>query len=218
MEKHERAADAGSQTLSRGLAALALIGESRIPLTINDLAAALGVNRSAAYRLVRTLERHRFVQRSLTGDLTLGVRLAAFGQSVSRDLQAAALPELQRVADDLQMTAFLVVFDGEEAVTLLSVEPRNAATFVAQRPGRRHPIGRGSPGRVIQSIVDPAHHPPARYELSHDEVIAGLSAIAVPLRSGRAASIAVLYATRPVEVELIVDRLEAASALISATG
>ena len=71
---------------------------------------------------------------------------------------------------------------------------------------------------MIQSIVDPAHHPPARYELSHDEVIPGLSAIAVPLRSGRAASIAVLYATRPVEVELIVDRLEAASALISATG
>ncbi|MBX3099521.1 MAG: helix-turn-helix domain-containing protein [Salinibacterium sp.] len=208
---------AGSQTLSRGLAALALIGESRTPLTINDLAARLGANRSAAYRLVRTLEQHRFVQRSSSGELTLGVRLAAFGQSVSRDLQAAALPELQCVADELQMTAFLVVFDGEEAVTLLSVEPRNAAMFVAQRPGRRHPVGHGSPGRVIQSLLSPEEHPPARYEITHDEVIPGLSAIAVPLRSDRPASIAVLYATRPVDVTRIAAELESAAARITAS-
>lgn len=216
METFNGPGEAGSQTLSRGLAALALIGESRSPLMINDLARELGVNRSAAYRLVRTLEHHRFVQRNLNGELTLGVRLAAFGQSVSRDLQAVALPELQRVADVLQLTAFLVVFDGEEAVTLLSVEPRNAATFVAQRPGRRHPVGRGAPGRVIQSLLDPDHYPPAQYELSHDEVILGLSAIAVPIRSGRPASIAVLYATRDVEVAEIVDELDAASARIAA--
>ena len=212
----EPPSDVGSQTLSRGLDALALIGESRTPVTINDLAAQLDVNRSAAYRVVRTLERHRFVQRNTSGELTLGVRLAAFGQSVSRELQAVALPELQRVADALGLTAFLVVFDGQDAVTLLTVEPRNAATFVAQRPGRRHPVGRGAPGRVIQSILDPDGHPPAHYEQSHDEVILGLSAIAVPIRSGRPASIAVLYATRELNVAEIVDELDAASTRIAA--
>jgi DNA-binding IclR family transcriptional regulator len=207
--------DAGSQTLSRGLAALAIIGETRTPLMINDLAARLGVNRSAAYRLVRTLEQHRFVQRKSTGELALGVRLAAFSQTVSRDLQTAALPELQRIADELEMTAFLVVYDGAEVVTLLSVEPRHAATFVAQRPGRRHPVGRGAPGRVIESLLYPNEHPPARHELSHDEVIPGLSAIAVPLRSDRPASIAVLYATRPVDVSTIAGTLERASEAIA---
>ena len=216
VERTESAGDPGSQTLSRGLDALALIGESRTPATINDLAVQLGVNRSAAYRVVRTLERHRFVQRSPSGELTLGVRLAALGQTVSRELQVVALPVLQRVADALQMTAFLVVYDGEEAVTLLSVEPRNAATFVAQRPGRRHPVGRGAPGRVIQSMLSPHEHPAARHEQSRDEVIPGLSAIAVPLRSERPASIAVLYATRAVDVPGIVEMLEEASASIAA--
>lgn len=210
------APDAGSQTLSRGLAALALIGESRTPLTINQLAEKLGTNRSAAYRLVRTLEQHRFVQRSSRGELELGVRLAAFGQSVSRDLQAAALPELQRVADELGMTAFVVLYDGEEVVTLLSVEPRHAATFVAQRPGRRQAVGHGAPGRVIESLLNPEARPRTRFEMSHDEVIPGLSAIAVPLRSDRPASIAVLYATRPVDVDNIAGVLERASALIAA--
>lgn len=203
--------DPGSQTLSRGLAALALIGESSRSLTINDLAAALGVNRSAAYRVVRTLEQHRFIHRDGEGQLSLGVRLAAFGQAISRDIQAAALPELQRVADTLLMTAFLVVFDGEEAVTLLSVEPSTAATFVAQRPGRRHPIGRGAPGRVLQSQLDPIGYPAARFESSHDEVIPGLSAIAIPLAASRPTSIAVLYATRDVDTSTIVAELESAA-------
>jgi DNA-binding IclR family transcriptional regulator len=205
----------GSQTLSRGLAALALIGESRSSLTINDLAEGLGVNRSAAYRIVRTLEQHRFVQRGPSGELQLGLRLAAFGQGVARQLQAAAQPHLQRVADELEMTAFLVVFDGEEVVTLLSVEPTRAATYITQRPGRRQQLGHGAPGKVIQSVLDPRTHPPARFESTHDEVIPGLSAIAVPLSVGRPASIAVLFATRPIDAEATAAALERAASEIA---
>ncbi|MET0782502.1 MAG: helix-turn-helix domain-containing protein [Microbacterium sp.] len=210
------AAEPGSQTLSRGLSALALIGDAQSPLMINDLAAGLGVNRSAAYRIVRTLEQHRFVQRQPGGELELGVRLAAFGQGVSRDLQSAARPHLQAVADELEMTAFLVASDGHDVVTLLSVEPQHAATFVAQRPGRRQPVGHGAPGRVIRSVLHPEEYPPARFETTHDEVIAGLSAIAVPLHVDQPASIAVLFATRPIDAAAVARSLENAATLISA--
>jgi DNA-binding IclR family transcriptional regulator len=187
----------GSQTLARGLHALALIGESDAPVTVAELTEQLGIHRSMTYRLVRTLEEFGFVERRSNGSLGIGVRMATLTRSIARDLQAAANPELVRLANTLRMTAFIVTYDGEEAVTLLTVEPQNAITTVAQRPGSRHPIDRGAPGRVIRSQLRPDDFPPKEYEWSQDEVFAGLTSLAVPLRTNdaRPASLAILYVT-----------------------
>ena len=56
---------------------------------------------------------------------------------------------LAKLAEDLQMTAFLVVADGDEAVTIDSVEPTSLNAHVAYRPGTRHPIDRGAPGLAL---------------------------------------------------------------------
>lgn len=209
---------AGSQTLARGLAALALIGESDVPITVRELAEHLGIHRSMAYRLVATLEQSGFVVRAGGGELQIGIRLVGVARAAARDVQAVALPELLAAADELDATVFLAAYDGEAAVTLVSAEPRHANAVVAQRPGSRHPIGRGAPARVIRSVVDPVAHPPARFELSQDEVYAGLAAIAVPLAvpAGRPMAIAALHlAGREVDPEPIVARLEAAARRIS---
>lgn len=205
---------AGSQTLARGLAALALIGESDTAPTVRDVAERLGIHRSMAYRLVATLEQSGFVERAPGGELGIGIRLAGIARAAARDVQTVALPELLAAADELDATVFLAAYDGEAAVTLVSAEPRDAHAVVAQRPGSRHPIGRGAPARVIRSLVDPAAHPPARFERSHDEVYAGLSAIAVPLvvPAARPMAIAALHLTgRDVDPEPIVTRLESAA-------
>ncbi|MGO1544041.1 MAG: IclR family transcriptional regulator [Gulosibacter sp.] len=213
-----RPVEGGSQTLARGLSALTLIGEGETPLSVAALAAELGIHRSMAYRLVRTLEDYGFVERLPSGELELGARLVALARSVAPSLQRAAGPELASIADELDMTSFLVVFDGEAAVTLSSAEPRHADTTVAQRPGSRHAIDKGAPGLVIRSQLHPDEFPPQRFERSHDEVILGISSIAVPvtLPEGRPASIAVLYPPRPLDQERVVDVLEAAARKISA--
>ena len=187
----------GSQTLARGLHALALIGESDTPLTVPKLAEELGIHRSMAYRLVRTLEEFGFIERDSTGNLEIGVRMATLTRSIARDLQTAASPELVVLSNTLGMTAFIVTYDGEQAVTLLAVEPQDAITTVAQRPGSRHPVDRGAPGRVIRSQLRPEEYPAKDFEVSHDEVFAGVTSIAVPLRAkdGRPASLAILYLT-----------------------
>ncbi|SDS01122.1 IclR family transcriptional regulator [Agrococcus carbonis] len=213
MAESEKTA-AGSQTLARGLAALAMIGESDTPITVRELAERLGIHRSMVYRLVATLEQSGFVERTGGGELQIGIRLVGIARTAARDLQTVALPELLAAADELDATVFLAAYDGEAAVTLVSAEPRNAHAVVAQRPGSRHPIGRGAPARVIRSQVDPVAHPPARFEESHDEVYAGLAAIAVPLLlpGGRPMAIAALHlAGRPVDPEPIVARLEGAA-------
>jgi DNA-binding IclR family transcriptional regulator len=86
---------------------------------------------------------------------------------------------------------------------------------VAQRPGSRHPIGQGAPGRAIRGQLRRGTSA-ARYETSHDEVITGLSSIAVPLAvpGQHPASVAVVYLTQSLDVEAIAARLEKAAAAI----
>ncbi|ALD65033.1 ArsR family transcriptional regulator [Arthrobacter sp. LS16] len=211
--------EGGSQTLGRGLEALTLIGESTRPLSVSELAEALGIHRSMAYRLVKTFEQYGFVERMPSGDLELGARLGALARNVAKSLQAAAAPHLATVSDQLQMTALLVVFDGEAAVTLSTAEPRLADATVAQRPGTRHPIDNGAPGRVIRSQLHPEQYPAKDFEFSHDEVIPGLTSIAVPLLlpQGKPAAIAVIYPPRDLDEQHIASVLAEASVRISST-
>jgi DNA-binding IclR family transcriptional regulator len=222
-----------SQTLSRGLTALEILAESDAPLTIAELSERLGLHRSITYRIVRTLEDHRLVVRDGGGGLRLGSRLASLARSVSRELQSAALPELTALASDLAMTAFVAVLDGAEVSTLVSVEPRHTHAAVAQQPGTRHSILIGAPGRAIRSILTVAERTavavllgepvaaeptPEPYATSHDEVIHGLSSVAVPLRVGGypPAAVAVVYLQHEIDVERVADALTAAASNIVA--
>lgn len=220
-----------SQTLSRGIRMLEILADAREPLSIDELAQRLEVHRSVAYRLLRTLEHHRLTVRDSRGRIALGARLAALASGVAHDLQAEALPELTSAANELAMTCFLAVLDGDEIVTLTSVEPRHAIASVAQRPGTRHPIGIGAPGKVILASL-PAHERTgptdaahaaeldevrARgFAISHDEVIPGLRSTAVPLRlpNGQPAALAVVYVSSTRTDDEIARRLMAASASI----
>jgi DNA-binding IclR family transcriptional regulator len=224
---------ASSQTLSRGITALEVLAEAAHPLTIAQLSTQLGLHRSITYRIVRTLEEHGLVVRDAAGALELGPRLAALARAVARDLQTAALPELTAVANELGVTAFLTVLDGDDVITLFSVEPKHAQAAVAQRPGTRHSLKVGAPGIAIQSMLsaadrrrltdrnlsrdeaEPTTFP--GFATSHDEVIRGLSSIAVPLRApGQPpAAVAVVYVDHDADVAAIAERLGRAAAAIA---
>lgn len=220
-----------SQTLSRGIRLLEELADARAPLSIDDLAARVELHRSVAYRLLRTLEDHGLVSRDAAGAVRLGTGLAALAAGVASDLQAEALPELTAAANDLGMTCFLVVLDHEECVTLTSVEPRHAVTTVAQRPGARHAVTRGAPGRAILSQLPPRRWPEAvdarlaaevadvadrGWATSHDEVVPSLRAVAVPLAvQGREpAAVAAVHVATDLDDAAIAARLSAAAETI----
>jgi DNA-binding IclR family transcriptional regulator len=200
-----------SQTLSRGIRALEILAAAPGPLTIAELADAMGVHRSVAYRILRTLEDHSLLVRDDAGRVQPGPGLAVLARGVSRNLQTAALPELTHLANTLDMTAFVAVWDHHDCITLVTVEPRHSGATVAQHPGTRHPINAGAPGIAIQSAMTEAEWDrlntgiPYRaeagearrngYSASHDEVIAGVSSLASPVRvpGGRPAALAVVY-------------------------
>jgi DNA-binding IclR family transcriptional regulator len=198
-----------SQTLARGLRILDLLADAGRPMSVAALADCLGVHRSVAYRLVRTLEDSSLVVRDAAGLYAIGPHVATLARSVATDLQSAARPELQRLADELGMTAFLVVLDRSECVTLLTTEPRTPVASIAQRPGSRHSVLVGAPGIAIQTLLSSADRVShgidepeaaevasareAGYASSHGEVIPGVTAIAAPVAGAVPAAIAVLF-------------------------
>lgn len=224
----------GSQTLDRGLRALEVLADASTPLSIAELADALGIHRSNAYRLLRTLEERRFVVRDDGGLIRLGPRIAALAHGVAPDLHSAATPALTMLAHDLGMTAFLTVLDGEHIITLASIEPANVDASIARNPGVRHPWDRGAPARAIESSLsaaertsafgDPEFHEAALdarrlgYALSSSEVIDGVTSVAVPLRiTGEPpAAIAIVHFRRPDPLSEVVSRLKQAARDITA--
>lgn len=224
-----------SQTLARGIRALEVLAASPAPMTIAELASALGVHRSIAYRIVRTLEDHSLVVRDDAGKLAPGAGLASLARSVSRDLQGAALPELGHLSEQLGMTAFVVVWDHEDCVTLAAVEPQQTGATVAQRPGSRHPVGVGAPGIALQSLFTAAQwaalvptQPHRReaaaartlgYATSEGEVIPGLSSVASPvlIPGKRPAAVAVVYISSPNDTAAIGEAVHAAAQRVEAT-
>ncbi len=220
-----------SQTLSRGIRILEVLADARTPLTIDEIAARLDVHRSVAYRLLRTLEDHRLIGRDASGAVTLGPRMAALAAGVAHDLQAEAIPELTAIANELGMTCFLGVLDGDDCITLASIEPRHAIASVAQRPGARHSVTVGAPGKAILAQLPASQWPldaraslraevdEARvrgYATSHDEVIPTVQSVAVPLalRGQRPSAIAVVHVATNLDDAEIADRLRRSASAI----
>ncbi|MDH6238154.1 helix-turn-helix domain-containing protein [Cryobacterium sp. CG_9.6] len=215
----------GSQTLGRGIRLLEILASADRNMSIAELAGALEVHRSVAYRLLRTLEDHDLVTRDDGGNFALGVGLVALTSGVARNLQQAALPVLNDIANDLGMTCLLAVLvDGGEAVTLASAAPRQTVAVVSYRPGHRHPITRGGPGKAIllglpdsswprdlsQELRDELSAARTRgYASSDGEVVPSLLSIAVPLTlpGQPPASLAVIHIALPRPEAEIAERL-----------
>lgn len=215
-----------SQTLDRGLRILEHLAAAGSPRPIAEIAAEVGLHRSIAYRLLRTLEDHELVDRDLLGRYRLGLGLAALSRGLRTDLQSAALPELTALVARLGMTAFLVVRAGDEAVTITSLEPQHADAHVAYRPGTRHPVDRGAPGLAL---LMPEHPSPSDrsdlqearrtgWAVSRGEVVPGLRSVAAPVLGpdgGARAALAVVFVEDDADVTVLGEAVAAAATRVS---
>ena len=218
-----------SQTLDRGLAVLESIAWATEPPTIDELATEHGVHRSIAYRIVRTLEAHHLMRRDASGRCHAGVRLASLARGVRAPLLTAAVPVLTSLANELGMTSFLVVRDGDDAVTIESIEPQTSEIHLAYRPGIRHPVELGAPGLallaggpVIEGERDDVALARRRgWAVSAGEVIAGLASVAAPIDDGSGmatGAVAVVHlAAADIDTDAVGRRVADAARSIAAT-
>ncbi|WP_431711754.1 IclR family transcriptional regulator [Glutamicibacter uratoxydans] len=223
-----------SQTLSRGVRMLEIVADSPTNLTIAEIAEKMDVHRSIAYRILRTFEDHRLLTRDESGRIRSASGLASLARSVQRELQNTALPELTKLANGLSMTAFLAVWEHDMCTTLISVEPAHSFRAIVHRPGTAHGMDVGAPPVAIMSKYTPAQWDalnngiPYReqvrqarldgYATSENEVIHGVTSIAVPLDTTTTApaALAVVFATSTVQSrEKIVRALKESAITIS---
>lgn len=215
--------NAGSQTLSRGIHMLEIVAANE-PLTIAEISEHLGVHRSIGYRILRTLEEHTLLRRDATGRIHPAAGLTELARGVATNLQTASLPVLTEIANELDMSTFITVAEQQDCFTLATVEPSRSHA-VTQRPGTRHPLQKGAPGMAMLSQFphddvaalgcepDVLQHLATTsadgYAASHDEVIQGVSSIAVPLAMAgqQPAALAVVYPTHTIDLEPVVQRL-----------
>lgn len=184
-------AESTLQTLDRGLTVLEVLAAAMHPMTLSDLASCLNLHRSIVYRLVRTLQHHHLVAHT-PGGYMLGTRTNSLGRTALPIIQQAAKPEIARLAFRVGLSAFLVIRDGREAVTLVSVEVESTWLHHVYGPGVRHPLIIGSPGLAVLAgnpAVDGERHEVTRgrregHVTTFGEVIPNQGTLAAPVYAG----------------------------------
>jgi len=168
-----------SQTLDRGIRVLRELAEAHGGLTVTELAARLGVNRTVMYRLLATLEHHSLVRRDADGRVRLGLGVLGLARRVQPLLRDAALPVLRRLAEEVGATAHLTIADGGEALAVAVVEPSWTDYHVAYRVGARHPLEQGAAGKAI--LLGRAPDGGSTYVETRGEIQAGAHGVAAPV-------------------------------------
>jgi DNA-binding IclR family transcriptional regulator len=187
--------DAGmSKTLHHGLVILEELARRPEGLTVTEVADAVGVHRTVAHRLLRTLEAHQLVRRDEHKRVRLSTGLVSLAESVEHGLRAVALPVLERLAETTQATAHLVVRESAtHARVLLVVEPRRAPMHIAFKPGQSIEMPRGSAAMAILSTEPPSEGERLEvararadgYAISAGEVVPSTVGVSVGVPRGR---------------------------------
>ncbi|HVZ50871.1 MAG TPA: IclR family transcriptional regulator [Pseudolabrys sp.] len=159
--KPAEAADASERylvpALIRGLAILRDLAGERRRLTLTEVAAALQVTRSSAYRLLFTLSHLGYVlfdADTKTYGLGPEVLRLGFGYLAARDLVEVATPHLARLRDRTGWSAHLGELQGREVVYLARIATRRSIASTVH-VGTRLPARATTMGRILLSGLTP---------------------------------------------------------------
>src|SRR6201993_709543 len=139
----------GSQTLARGLSILQVVATSRIGLTAQEVADHVGVHRTLASPLLRTLPQFRLVAKGEDGRYRSAAGLAVLGASFDNNLRQLAMPTLRALADDLGTTVSLLIAEGDQQVAIAVIVPSRVSYQLSFHEGSRYPLDRGAAGIAL---------------------------------------------------------------------
>jgi DNA-binding IclR family transcriptional regulator len=95
-----------------------------------------------AHRLLTTLAQFHYIVRGEDGRYRPAAALMALGNSFDRGIRQLCVPILQRLAAERRATVSLLVAEGQEAVSVAVIVPRDLAYHLTFREGSRHPLDR----------------------------------------------------------------------------
>ena len=139
---------AGTQTLDRGLDLLELA--VREPASVIQLAERSGLSRAIAYRLIGSLASRGFLAMGPNNQVRGGRQLLRLRHLVQdqTDLVALARPQLDWLAQETGMSAFMGRREGDVSVHMLRVAGRERVAVTTQ-PGTRRRLGETGLGKAL---------------------------------------------------------------------
>jgi DNA-binding IclR family transcriptional regulator len=147
------------------------------PVSLDKLAARLGLTRSTAHRLATALVERRYLSFVPRLGYQLGAKLLELGFHAQRqtDMLQRAHPHLEALAAESEDTVHLGVLDHERALYLAKI-PGRRRVEISSRVGERHPLTSTGLGKALLLDDTPEHwrklfdqdqasgSPAARYE------------------------------------------------------
>ncbi|MDF1510094.1 IclR family transcriptional regulator [Robertmurraya sp. DFI.2.37] len=147
------------KTLSLSLEVLKMFTKEKPTWGGRELAAALNENHTKTYRILETFEKHKFlIKNKETKKYSLGFAVWELANTVSElfNINELIHPILEDLSESTNESTFLMIKDGDEAVTFDAVEARTTVRFSVSI-GSRSPLYAGASYRSILA------HMPSEY-------------------------------------------------------
>jgi DNA-binding IclR family transcriptional regulator len=145
-------------SVDRALRLLELVANESEPRTVRELANISGYERTMTYRLLSTLESHRFVDRDpVTRTYSLGLSATALSSPTAYSLALVrrAHPELERLMREVSQTVSLGISQRWSGVVIDQIDPPNPIRLV-NNVNVPLPLHCTSNGKVILSRLSEA--------------------------------------------------------------
>ncbi len=139
------------QSLDRGLTILETIAKSPVPVSLDDLAELLHIDRSSVFRLANTMKRRGFLAYpSNRKDYILGPAIWSLSREYDwgSTLADIAREVLKRLANTLSETAHLAVREGKQAL-FINHAASNQVLSVAGQTGELVPLYCTAHGKAL---------------------------------------------------------------------
>lgn len=145
------------RVLDRAFSVLSLLANGA-PLSLAEISSAIGLNASTTFRMLASLDYHGYVERDESGRYQLGLACLELAQSfqAGNALSRLALPELEKLRDEIKETVHLAVLDRADVVYLQKLPGLHAIGFLESRVGGRLPAYCTGLGKVLLAHLDPA--------------------------------------------------------------
>ncbi len=144
--------------LHRGLRILEILGASETPMSLSDIARAMELSRSSAFRLVYTLRQMEFIREAEQANtFTLGARVLNLGFAYlnQQPITTIARPILAQLRDETGVSTHLSVLEGDDVLYLVSHQARTG--YVSNmRTGTRTQAYASAIGWCLLGALNPA--------------------------------------------------------------
>jgi DNA-binding IclR family transcriptional regulator len=158
-----------SQSLDRALVLLDELASG--PKTLDELAGRLSVHKSTVLRLLRTLEAHRFAQRSDVRHYRLGTSLfeLAFRALDERDVRRSVEPALRALNMETGHTVHLASYEDGEVIYIDKYESRHNVRMYS-RIGRRAPLHCTAVAKVLVAALPEDQRKAVAESITYDKM------------------------------------------------